>query len=223
MATPNVTKLHFFPLSQPSRSVRMLCREANIDVEEVEINIMSGENKKPEYLAVNPTGLVPFLEDGDLGLSEGAAILTYLAESRKLTSWYPEDLRVRAKVNQWLHWNHTNTRMSTSKLLVPAVILKMEIKEADMEAMKRSLSFLDTHLENNTFVAGTEAPTIADLIILPELDQIHTDAFGLLDLTPYSHIMRYIGALKAALNSYDEMTAPVLHVASTVRAEKASA
>jgi glutathione S-transferase len=90
-------KLYFFPISQPSRSVLMLCREGGVEVEEVVVDVMKGEHKAPEYLAVNPMGLVPAIVDGDFTLAEGAAILAYIAESRGLTTWFPSDPKVRAR------------------------------------------------------------------------------------------------------------------------------
>lgn len=95
MSTP--IKVYLFPLSQPSRSVRMLCREAGIPTDESIVNLMAGEHKKPEFLAVNPAGLVPSIVDGDFVLSECGAILVYLCESRELTNWYPTDPKVRAR------------------------------------------------------------------------------------------------------------------------------
>mmetsp|Transcript_26854 Transcript_26854/g.38544 ORF Transcript_26854/g.38544 Transcript_26854/m.38544 type:complete len:150 (+) Transcript_26854:1872-2321(+) len=83
-------KLYYFPLSQPSRSVLLLIKEAKIDCEVITVDLMKGEHKKPEYLAVNPLGLVPSIVDDDgFVLCESGAVLTYLAESRSLTEWLP--------------------------------------------------------------------------------------------------------------------------------------
>ena len=83
-------KLYYFPLSEPSRSVLLLIKEAKIDCEVITVDLMKGEHKKPEYLAVNPLGLVPtIIEDDGYVLCESGAVLTYLAESRSLTEWLP--------------------------------------------------------------------------------------------------------------------------------------
>ena len=56
--------------------------------------------------------------DGDFNLSEGAAILIYLAQSNKKTDWLPEDVKTQARVHEWLHWTHTSIRkVSTAGLL----------------------------------------------------------------------------------------------------------
>lgn len=62
--------IYGFPTSQPTRSVIMLCKEANIDFNYVEINVFKGQNRKPEYLQLNPTGLIPTWQDGSLSLGE---------------------------------------------------------------------------------------------------------------------------------------------------------
>jgi len=99
--------LYGFPVSQPTRSCKMLLHAGGVAFEDKFISIFTGEQKKPEYLAINPKGFVPAIKHGDFVLSEGAAILQYIAESFNLSSWYPADFKTRARVNEWLHWVHT--------------------------------------------------------------------------------------------------------------------
>jgi Glutathione S-transferase, N-terminal domain len=66
-------KLYGFP---PTRSIRVLwtLRELGVDFELVEVNLMAGENRRPEFLALNPAGKLPVLVDGDFVLTESVAI-----------------------------------------------------------------------------------------------------------------------------------------------------
>jgi hypothetical protein len=104
-------KFFYFPLSQPSRAVHTLLLENGLKHEVVVIDLQSGKQKDESYKKINPAGQVPAIDDGGFFLSESAAILTYLCNSRKLPDhWYPADIRARAKVDQYLHWHHQHIR-----------------------------------------------------------------------------------------------------------------
>ena len=99
-------KLYYHPVSTTSRPVIMFAADNKIDIELKLVDLMTGEQAKPPYLALNPSGLVPMLEDGDFRLTEGSAILKYLAE--KISSQaYPSDLHSRARVNERMDWLNT--------------------------------------------------------------------------------------------------------------------
>jgi glutathione S-transferase len=159
-------------------------------------------------LKINPAGVVPSIQDGDFNLGEAAAILEYLADSRGLSNWYPTDLKARAKVNYWLHWHHGALRRSTTKILIPA-IHKTPPSEEELESYRKNLTYLNTHLGTSTFVASEAHPTIADLMLVPELDQLTDAAFALFDYSPYPNIVRYLDSIKTAVSSYEEVFAPV--------------
>lgn len=216
-------KLYYFPVSQPSRSVLLLLKEAGLEYEGTVINLMKGEQKQAEFLAINSMGLVPTIVDDGFTLSESGAILSYIAESRALTSWFPTDLKVRARVNYWLHWNHSATRLSTLKLLRPKFSGK-EATEEDVKKFAEIVAVLDAQLdknikenEHNRFIAGTSEPTIADLLLVPELDQLTEDAFSLFDYTPYPHVVQYMKDVRGAVKSYDEVHLPMKAVADSLK------
>lgn len=169
----------------------------------------SGEHKKSEeFKKVNPACLVPAIQDGDFTLAEGGAILEYIADKEKLENWYPVDLKKRALVNQWLHWHHGSLRRSTTKILVPA-LTKTEVNAQELRLFKKDLQFMDSQLQNSTFLASSEHPTIADLLAIPEIDQLTEQGFALFDYTPYPNIVRYMSSVRSSVSSYDEVFAPV--------------
>merc|ERR1711862_385618 len=196
-------QLYGFPLSQPTRSVLFLLSEAEIPYEFNVINPLSGECKEPSYLKINPAGLVPCIVDRDLTVGESGAILTYLAESRFLDSWYPSNPAVRAKIQFWMQWHHSGTRTSTMRVLFP-VFMKKDGPEG-VSVFTKNVEFLEARLGESgedKFVAGTVQPTIADLMLLPELDQL--EGFKLFDYTPYPNVSKYLERCKGALKSYAE-------------------
>jgi glutathione S-transferase len=99
-------KLYCDPISTTSRPIMMFIAEHGLDAELVHVDLMSGANLEPAYLAINPNGLVPFLVDGDFGLGESSAILRYLADKVGSPA-YPKDLKARARVNEALDWFNT--------------------------------------------------------------------------------------------------------------------
>ncbi|MGE3145497.1 MAG: glutathione S-transferase family protein [Pseudorhodoplanes sp.] len=63
-----------------------------------------GKNREPAYLAMNPNGLVPTLQDGDFILWESNAIIRYLANQHGLGTLAPTDPKIRARASQWMDW-----------------------------------------------------------------------------------------------------------------------
>src|SRR5262247_953647 len=100
-------KLHFHPVSTASRPVVLFCAEAKIAYDPVIVDLMSGEHMKEPFLTLNPSHMVPVLEDGDFVLTESSAILKYLADKVDSPA-YPKDLKVRARVNEMMDWLNVN-------------------------------------------------------------------------------------------------------------------
>ncbi|HTV20680.1 MAG TPA: glutathione S-transferase family protein, partial [Polyangiaceae bacterium] len=100
-------KLYMHPVSMTSRPVRLFIAESGIKVDEQVVDLMTGEHLGPAFAAVNPSKMVPVLEDGDLRLTESSAILKYLADKIDSPA-YPKDLKQRAKVNEAMDWFNSN-------------------------------------------------------------------------------------------------------------------
>ena len=81
--------------------------ELGLEHERVDIGGPFGRNKEPAYLAINPNGLVPTLEDGDLIIWESNTIVRYLAGRHGAGSLEPADPGTRARASQWMDWQLT--------------------------------------------------------------------------------------------------------------------
>jgi glutathione S-transferase len=68
------------------------------------VNYFAGAHKQPDYLALNPNGMLPAAKDGDYTLWESDAILQYAADLSGSDRHYPKDLKKRADINRWLLW-----------------------------------------------------------------------------------------------------------------------
>lgn len=106
----NTLKLYGFPISAPALSVKLYLMLTKTPYNYENIHIYKGDQKTERFTRLNPTQQVPTIDDEGFILSEGGAILVYLAESRNNTTYYPECEKMRGKINQYLHYHHTATR-----------------------------------------------------------------------------------------------------------------
>jgi maleylacetoacetate isomerase len=91
-------RLHSFWRSSAAYRVRIALAIKGISYETVSWHLGRGEQRSPEYVAVNPQGLVPLLEDGDVAISQSLAIIEYLDETHPEPPLLPADPRGRAIV-----------------------------------------------------------------------------------------------------------------------------
>ncbi len=133
--------LFMSPGSHHSRRVMLLIREMDIDVEERIVDVrpagMGGENEGPEFMAINPAGKVPVLQDGELIISESNAIMTYLAESRGPTPLWPSDAALRAKVSHWQFFQAAHISPTADGFLYENVVKPMTGQPVDAGAVEQ--------------------------------------------------------------------------------------
>ncbi|MBA2543930.1 MAG: glutathione S-transferase family protein [Deltaproteobacteria bacterium] len=99
-------KLYMHPVSNASRPVLLFIAEKKLGVENKVVDLMKGEHLEEHYTSINPSRMVPMLEDGDFRLTESSAILKYLASKFDLPE-YPTDLKKRARVDEAMDWFNT--------------------------------------------------------------------------------------------------------------------
>lgn len=160
----------------PTRSIRArwTLQELGVEFEAVTVNLIAGDHRRPEFLALNPAGKVPVLVDGDLVLTESIAISVYLADKYPEKRLMPADLRARAAVMRWLLFTTTELEQSLWRMTKHTRIYpedkrlpgEVELAREDFTAMAR---VLDQHLVDREFVAG-DAVTVADLVLAYTLD-----------------------------------------------------
>lgn len=216
--------LYGFPLSQPTRSILFLCDENTIPYNLIYVDARKLETRKPDFLQLFPVGLVPAINDDGFRVTEGAAILQYLCEKHQLSSWYPlgfdklEAIQARAKINFWLHWHHSNLRHSTRTILVPyhyppKGLTKEEAISKGVKDYGRAMKYVENYLKQRhenvdpnkrIFLCSDDTPTIADLLVLPEIDQLKSEAFNLYDYSPYPNVLRWLNACQTSLKSYEK-------------------
>ncbi|KAG7391198.1 Glutathione S-transferase theta-1 [Phytophthora pseudosyringae] len=191
-------------ISQPSRAVAWVLKVKGVQYEFVEMNPGSAFFKSDEFKAVNPNRLVPAIKDGDFLLTEGMAILQYLGDKYDWTGQkdlYPNDVTVRAKINEFLHWHHTNTRLFTLNIFRPEIAKKLNTATPkDLAALEekdaliaKEFALLETFLASD-FIALTDFPTIADFAAYCEIDQLELMGF---EFSKYPKVSAWIARMKA--------------------------
>lgn len=109
-------KLYADPVATSCRLLLAVLEHQALPVDVELISLASGDHRKPEFLAINPTGKAPVLIDGDFILTESLAITRYLLAARDC-ELYPKDARRRARVDELVDW--------VSTALAPAFLMNL--------------------------------------------------------------------------------------------------
>jgi len=164
--------------SPHARKVRLLAAELGIPLEKTERDPRKGETRSSDFLAKNPNGRVPVLEEDGFCLWESPAILKYLAAKRPQRGLGGRDAKQAALIDQWLFWWTGGPEAAIHALLWEQVIKPKVLKQpgnnpgiiADAHArLARFLPVLDKQLEGRDYIVGPLS--IADFGIGPAFDR----------------------------------------------------
>ncbi len=103
------------------QKVLWCCTELGIEYDRVDLGGPFGGNQDPEYLVMNPNGLVPTVKDGDLILWESNTICRYLCTTRSGERLYPTAPAARSHVERWMDWQLSNVGAPMGALLFTLV------------------------------------------------------------------------------------------------------
>lgn len=189
-------KLHDFLPSGNGYKVRLLLAQLGIPYERIDIDILKGQSRTPEFLAKNPNGRIPLLEIApQVYLSESNAIMFYLAKGSALL---PEDPLHQAQVLQWLFFEQYSHEpyIATSRFWIALLGKEREYREE--LAKKRgpgnaALKVMDQHLGARDFFAAGRY-TIADIGLYA---YTHVAPEGGFDLSTFPHILAWLERVKA--------------------------
>jgi glutathione S-transferase len=145
------------------------CDEIALPYERIEAGGAFGLNDTPQYLAMNPNGLVPVIDEDGFILYESNAITRYLAAKHGAGTLWPDDLRARADVDRWMEWQSTSYTPAMVQAFWQLVRTPPEKRDpAAIEASRakgeKLSAILDRHLEGREFIAGN-AFSPADIVV----------------------------------------------------------
>lgn len=141
--------------------------ELELPFEHVPLGGAWGGNDAPEYLAMNPNGLVPTLRDGDVTVWESHAVVRYLSAEYGSGLLFPMEARDRAAVDQWTDWTATTFQPAWIALFWNKVRTPPEQQDAAaiaraLAATGRCLAIMERRLSRVAYLGGTEF-TYADI------------------------------------------------------------
>ena len=179
-------RLHDYLESGNGYKVRLLLSQLQLPFERIEHDILRGETRTPEYLALNPNGRIPLLEleDGTC-LAESNAIQWYLAED---TRFLPDDRVLRAQVLQWLFFEQYSHEpyVAVPRFWAHAGLMdeKRDQLPEKIERGNAALRVMEDHLAGHAYFVG-ERYSIADIALYA---YTHVAEEGGFELAPYPAI-----------------------------------
>lgn len=182
---------HYF--SSPANQVRYTASALGQDFEYQHVDLQQGDQKTPEYLAINPYGKVPAMVDDGYTLAESNAISRYLAckHDGKL---YSRDLKECAKIDQWMDYSSQHIRANGGKILFNkffAPMIGIEPDEKSMaegrELLEGNMAVVEQTLGQHAYIAGDNL-TIADIGLTAAMDPFEMIEF---DTSPYANVNKW--------------------------------
>jgi glutathione S-transferase len=150
--------IHGRPNSINVQKVVWIAAEIGLDFDRLDVGGPFGGNDTPEYLAMNPNGRIPTIEDGNLTMWESNAIVRHLAESYGGNTWWPPGTP-RAAANQWMDFAHTLLAPMTTVFLGLIRQTPEERDDAAIEAARQELdrlwTIVETALERRPYLTGS--------------------------------------------------------------------
>lgn len=185
-------RIHRHPLSGHSHRVQLFASLAGIPHTLVEVDLRAGAHKQPAFLALNPFGQVPVIEDGDVVVADANAILVYLAR-RYAPEWLPDGDVEAAQVQRFLS-------LAANELAHgPAAARLVTVFGAGLDhalAQRRAVALferIEAHLEGRTWLVGNR-PSVADVAHYSYT--AHAPEGGV-DLAPFPRIRDWLARIEA--------------------------
>jgi glutathione S-transferase len=197
-----------------SRRITWMLEELEQDYEFRLVDFNKGDSKSAEFLAINPAGKVPAMQDGELVLTESAAIVTYIGDKFPQKRLVPgTGTAERGLYDQWSYFALTELEqplwtMGKHRFAIPKEYRVPEIMKTAEWEFQQALSLLEKGLGNNEYILGSEF-SAADILIC------HTLIWGINfkqvveqdNLNQYVQRLRERDALKRAI-SKEEASLP---------------
>ena len=159
-------KLYTNLFSPNARKVHAVASELGIELETQTLDLRAGEQRTPEYLALNPNGKVPTLVDGDTVLWESNAIMCYLAGKGDTELW-PKSAK-RYDILRWMFWESNHLTSALNRLFFQKFFNRdnpdQGVIDRATKDFRKYAEVLDAQLANNAHVTG-DTLTLADFAI----------------------------------------------------------
>jgi len=189
----NPIKLYHFPLSGHAHRVQLMLSLLELPVEVIFVDLAKGAHKQADFLAINPFGQVPVIDDNGVVLADSNAILVYLANKYGDGRWLPTDPVGAARVQRWLSVaaGPLHAGPATARLIT---VFGASHNAEDVIARSHNLlKVIDQELSNSAYLVG-DIPTIADIA---GYSYIAHAPEGNVSLQDYAHVRAWLARIEA--------------------------
>lgn len=159
-------KLYDMELSGNCYKARLFLALIGRKYDRVPVNLKEGEHKKPAYLAINPLGKVPALDDDGTVIRDSQAILVYLARKYGGPKWWPEDAKGQGEIVQWLSFAANEMFHGCAIARAIPKFKRPGDHPAAQAQARAAMEILEGRLGRNDWLALGH-PTIADIACYP--------------------------------------------------------
>jgi glutathione S-transferase len=180
------------------RKVVLTAQWLGIPFDRSDAGLHFGVNNTPEYLALNPNGLVPLLDDDGFTLWESNVIVRYLCAKHALGTLYPVALPARFDAERWMDWQQTTLNPAGRPAFIQ--LFRTPVDQRDAKALEKSLAavaslmqVLDTRLADRAYVTGSEF-TMADV---PLACEVHRWQHLPIDRPALPHLERWFQGIRS--------------------------
>ncbi|MDA7086746.1 glutathione S-transferase family protein [Pseudomonas sp. SA3-5] len=160
--TQNAIKLFHHPLSGHAHRVELMLSLLGLPSKLVFVDLATGAHKQPEFLAMNPFGQVPVIDDNGTVLADSNAILVYLALKYGDAGWLPSDATAAAGVQRWLSVAAGPLAAGPARARLISVFGAPYNAEEVIANAHALLQVIEVELQGRQFLVG-EQPSIADI------------------------------------------------------------
>ena len=186
-------KLYMSPGSGNAYKVRLLLEMLKVPYEKYNLDTKNKEHKQPAFLAINPRGQMPALEDEGKKFWDSTACLVYVARKHGDGKWLPTDAAGEAEIQQWLALSNNECHYG----LQWSRNVKLNMKQGSLEEYQgygtKGLEILEARLKGNDWLA-LGRPTIADLACYP---YVAVSPEGGFDLSKYPAVQAWMKRIEA--------------------------
>ncbi|TXI03199.1 MAG: glutathione S-transferase [Rhizobium sp.] len=198
-------KLYYHPLSGHSHRARLLLSLLDIEHELVMVDLAAAAHKRSDFLALNPFGQVPVLDDEGTIITDSNAILVYIAKKTGRTDWLPEEAGGAAAVQRWLSVAAGQIAYGPAMARLITVFNAPFRPEEVIPRAHSILELINAALDGRNWIV-TDRPTIADVALYSYLARAPE---GDVDLKPYPHILGWLARMEALPGFVEFQKTPV--------------
>lgn len=193
MKPSQAIKLYRHPLSGHCHRVELFMSILELPYETVDLDMANGAHKAPDFLALNPLGQVPVIDDGGVIVADSNAILIYLADKYDSGNWYPSDPVGKAEVQRWLSVAAGPIAFGPAAARLVTVFGAPLNAEELIARAEGILKIIDAVLADRSFLTGEQA-SIADIA---GYSYIAHAPEGNVSLEPFPNVRTWLARIEA--------------------------